>query len=133
MFGLTFFKSFAIFGPNQPVRMKLRHLIGIAFISLQVIGITYARFVPERFFCWGPYDNHSLYEVSVTIDGAELSLDEVEKRYRYKSKGWEQRSMYNIFSQIQQYESTYGQDDNALVRITYSTNGKPQSTWTYRN
>lgn len=112
--------------------MKLRYVIGIIFLALQVGSIAYARFIPQRFFCWGPFDNHSRFQVSVTIEDKALTEEEIDKRYRYHSEGWEQRSMDNIFSYIQQYEDTYGKNDNAKVSVTYSSNGKPQETWTYQ-
>lgn len=109
--------------------MKVRFYIGILFLSLQFASIVYARFIPERFFCWAPYDSHTLFEVFVTIDGRTLSLQETEKRYGYKMKGWEQRSIDNVFSLIKQYERTYGKDDHAEVKVIYSTNGHPEKEW----
>jgi hypothetical protein len=109
--------------------MKTRFIIGILFISIQLASIIYARFIPERFFCWAPYDSHTLFEVFVTIDSKTLSQQETEKRYGYKMKGWEQRSIHNIFSLVKQYERTYGKKDNASVIIIYSTNGHPKKTW----
>lgn len=112
--------------------MKGRLLIGVLFLLLQVGGIIYARFIPERFFCWAPYDIHTKFEVFVTIDGQELSNSEIESRYRYKMKGWEQRSIHNIISLISQYERTYGQSDNAEVYMIYAINGHPEQKWTYK-
>jgi len=109
--------------------VKTRYYIGILFLLLQVASVIYARFIPERFFCWGPYDNHTRFEVFVEINGQVLSSNEAEQRYKYKMKGWEQRSIYNIFSLISQYETTYGTQDNAKVSVVYSTNGHPQKEW----
>ena len=109
--------------------MKKRYLIGVLFLFAQVISIVYARFTEERFFCWGPYDQHTYYEVTVKIDGMDLNKNEIEKRYRYKPMGWEPRSIHNVFSIIDQYESTYGQDQNAIVLVEYSTNGSEEKTW----
>ncbi len=109
--------------------MKTRFYIGILFLVLQIASVIYARFIPERFFCWGPYDNHTKFEVFVEIDGKLLSSDEAEKRYRYKMVGWEQRSIHNIFSLISQFETTYGSKENANVKVLYSTNGHPQKEW----
>ena len=109
--------------------MKLRFLFGILFLGLQLGCIIYARFVPERFFCWAPYDSHTKFETFVTINGKTLSQEEAENRYGYKMKGWEQRSIDNIFSLIKQYELTYGKNDMADVTVLYSTNGKPEKEW----
>ncbi|MBN4070484.1 hypothetical protein JYT76_02270 [Olleya sp. AH-315-F22] len=113
--------------------MKIRLLIGVLFLLIQVCSVIYARFIPERFFCWGPYDIQTKFEVTVVIDNKKLSFKESKERYRYKTKGWEQRSIHNIFLLISQYESTYGKNDNAKVSINYSTNGKAQQVWEYQN
>ncbi|MEY8849772.1 hypothetical protein AB9K26_13215 [Psychroserpens sp. XS_ASV72] len=112
--------------------MKVRGFIGVVFLVLQLISIGYARFIPERFFCWGPYDEHTQFEVTVTIDGKTLSSEETENRYRYKMNGWEQRSIYNIKSLISQYERTYGKDDDADVLMIYSKNGHPEEKWRFK-
>lgn len=113
--------------------MKVRVFIGILFLFLQIGGIVYARFIPERFFCWAPYDQHTKFQVFVTIDGKTLSSDETETRYKYKMKGWEQRSIHNIFSLISQYENTYGKGDNAHVTMIYSINGHEEKEWTLKH
>ena len=56
-------------------------------------------------------------------------MEEAEKRYKYKMGGWEQRSIYNIFSIISQYEKTYGKNDEARVTIVYSINGHQEKVW----
>ncbi|WP_439152863.1 hypothetical protein [Winogradskyella sp.] len=111
------------------ISQKTLIYIGIAFLLIQLSSIIYARFIPERFFCWAPYDEHSYYEINVTINGKRLSEYDVQNRYRYTSKGWEPRCMYNVFSIVKQYEETYGMDDNASVEIVYSTNGHKEKRW----
>lgn len=98
----------------------------------QIISLVVARFIPERFFCWAPYDEHTYINVSVEINGKELTEKEIKNRYHYKSRGWEPRSIHNVFNIISQYESTYGKDDNALVQVKYTTNGKKELTWYLR-
>ena len=46
-------------------------------------------------------------------------------------KGWEQRSIDNIFSLISQYERTYGKEDNAQVIMRYSKNGHEEKEWQF--
>ncbi|WP_400079033.1 hypothetical protein [Winogradskyella sp. R77965] len=104
-------------------------IVGVLFLFLQLTSIVYARFIPERLFCWAPYDEHSYYEIKVSIEGKVLTKNEISKRYRYSSKGWEARSMDNIFSLVRQYEKTYGVNDNASVIIVYKTNGHKQKQW----
>lgn len=103
--------------------------IGILFLTVQVASVIYARFIPERFFCWAPYDEHTYYSIDVVVDGRSLTLDEVKSRYRYLPEGWEPRCIDNVFSLVQQYESTYGKAQDAEVTITYSTNGKTEKIW----
>lgn len=113
-------------------RQNRRNFIfGVLFLLVQVLSIIYARFVPERFFCWAPYDIHTEYVIHVRIDDQNLSKDEISKRYRYSSKGWDPRSIYNVISLVLQYETTYGKEEGAQVKIIYSINGKPAEVWEY--
>ncbi|MBN4085112.1 hypothetical protein JYT89_02085 [Flavobacteriaceae bacterium AH-315-B10] len=109
--------------------MKSRFIVGILFLLIQFLSIIYARFIPERFFCWAPYDEHTYLEVQVYLNNNALSDVEILKRYRYKAKGWEPRSIYNVFNIIEQYERTYGVYDAAEVFVKYSTNGHQEKIW----
>ena len=91
------------------------HLVGVAFLAIQLLSIVYARFVDERFFCWAPYDEHSRYAIGVTMGGRSLSEAEVASRYRYQAAGWEPRSIHNIISLVEQYEMTYGGADDVFA------------------
>lgn len=113
--------------------MKKQYFLGLVFLFIQLLSIFYARFVPERFFCWAPYDEHTYYEVFAEIDGIELTKNEINKRYRYKSVGWEPRSIYNVFDIIDQYECTYGKKENAKVEVTYEINGGTKKSWFLSN
>ena len=113
--------------------MKRHFFLGIIFLIIQVLSVIYARVIPERFFCWAPYDEHTYYEVFVKIGGAELSTSEIENRYHYKSIGWEPRSIYNVFNIISQYESSYGVKENSTVYVKYSINGNREKTWYLKN
>lgn len=111
--------------------MYAGHIVGLLFLAAQVASIGYARFVPERFFCWAPYDQHTLYQVRVVLDDRELTTREVQIRYQYRAEAWEPRSIDNVFSIIRQFESTYGRNDNAEVTVIYSTNGHAEATWNW--
>lgn len=113
--------------------MKVRVFIGILFLLLQIGSIVYARFIPERFFCWAPYDQHTNFKVFVTLDDKTLTTEQAVARYKYKMSGWEQRSIDNIFSLISQYEQTYGKEENASVLVKYSTNGHEEKEWTFKH
>jgi hypothetical protein len=110
-------------------KIRARHALGIGFLFLQLLAIGYARFHPERFFCWAPYDEHTRFEVKVSIGEKPLSSTEIANRYQYHESGWEVRSINNVFSQIRQYESTYGSADNAEVTVVYESDGHPQQIW----
>jgi hypothetical protein len=105
--------------------------LGVLFLALQVTSIGYARLVPERFFCWAPFDIHTQYVVGVEVGGERLTSAAISQRYRYPSHGWEPRSIHNLFSIIAQYESAYGATDDARVVVDYSINGHPLERWTW--
>ncbi len=113
--------------------MKLRLVFGWLFLLAQVALIFYSRFIPERFFCWAPYDEQTYYEIFVTLNGKELSTDEAGKRYGYGQKRIESRTIHNVLNMVEQYEKTYGINDNAQVKIIYATNGHQKQTWKYPN
>lgn len=113
--------------------MKVNQLIGISFLAAQVIMIGYARFVAERYFCWAPYDEQTLLDVEVKINGLSLAKHEIGSRYRYRASGWESRTVHNIFDLIETYETTYGKEDHAEVTVTYETNGHTPKTWHFPN
>ena len=114
-----------------PDRFRTRHVVALVFLGLQVLSITYARFVPERFFCWAPYDERAQYRIDVELNGRLLAESEVAQRYRYNPSGWEPRSVHNVISMVRQYERTYGKTDGAHIAIHYRINGAPEQTWTW--
>ena len=105
------------------------YFLGMFFLIFQVISVIYSQFIPERFFCWRPYDSHTYYEIKVEIDNNLISEQKIRNRYRYQPKGWEPRSVHNIISIVSQYESTYGKNDFAKISIEYSENGKETKIW----
>lgn len=107
----------------------MRTAIGIAFLLWQLGMIGYARFVPTRYFCWAPYDTQTAYELTVTIDGRELSPQEIRARYRRPAKGRDNRSPNHVMDVVRQYEQTYGRGDNGQVLMTYTVNGHPEEQW----
>lgn len=111
-------------------RYTIGELVAVLFLSLQAVSVGYARFVPERFFCWGPFDFHARYVIEAEIGGEALTAAEIHGRYRFPQAGWDP-SIYDVFSIIAQYESTYGARDGARVRVDYSINGHPPETWNW--
>lgn len=113
--------------------MRTNFILGILFLLAQLLSIIYARFIPERYFCWAPYDEHTLVETTVWVDGMKLSPDQANKRYRYLVNGWEPRSVHNVFDIIEHYESTRGREQNVRVEVVYATNGRDKKLWAYTN
>lgn len=72
--------------------------VGISFLIVQLALVGYARFVPERFFAWAPYDTHACYEVRVYVGGRRSSSEQVRERYRYAPSGAEPRSIHNLLA-----------------------------------
>ncbi|WP_299779666.1 hypothetical protein [uncultured Formosa sp.] len=98
---------------------------------MQVGSIGYARFIPERYFCWAPYDEHTYYTISVKINGQLLSEQDIKKRYHYQAVGWEPRAIDNVFSLIRQYETRNRIEDHAEVQVIYRTNGHDEKVWSF--
>jgi hypothetical protein len=108
---------------------KLKLLIAGSLLLFQLGMIGYARFVPTRFFCWGPYDSQNKYEVQVVLKGRELTRPEVEARYRIPQRGYDSRAIAHVMKILQQYEETYGRSDQAIVKLRYTVNGKKEQVW----
>jgi len=108
---------------------SLLHLAGVAFLGAQLASILVAPFVPVRFFCWAPFDEHTRYSIAATVAGRALGHDEIARRYHYPQAAWEVRDIDNVISIIRQYERTYGVGDGARVTLTYRTNGHEERTW----
>lgn len=89
----------------------------------------YSRFVPTRYFSWAPYDEISLYELEVQIDGRMLTRREIRRRYDVRSPGRENRSIQHVVDIVRQYEETYGMSDEARVVLRYRTNGGEPRAW----
>lgn len=111
--------------------MGIRKIIAIAFLLAQCSLVLTARFIPERFFCWAPYDEHTSMQTVVKLGKTELSPKQANQRYRYIVNGWEPRTIHNVLDIIEQYETTYGASDSAEVIVTYSTNGHRSQTWSH--
>jgi hypothetical protein len=109
----------------------MRKVFVSIFFLIQVIGIIYSRFLEERYFCWAPFDQISLYEIKIEVNGLVYSPEEIRGRYNFQSNGRENRSMHNVFSIIRQFEESYGREEKAVVKVIYSTNGKSKEEWNF--
>jgi hypothetical protein len=104
----------------------------IVFFLLQVLAILSAQYQDTRYFAWAPFDQITNYEIEVKKNGIYLTEDEVYSRYGFLS-GRENRSIYHVFDQLRQFESTYFPGDSIEVEVTYSTNGKSPEKWIFKS
>ena len=99
------------------------------FFAFQLFMIADARFSPLRYFCWSPHDCHTEYELTVFVNGRELSDKEIYQRYRREKNYVDVRSPEHPKDMIMQYERTYGRNDKTSVIMKYRVNGIPQEPW----
>ena len=121
----------AIRRDTMPPMRRLRWTIGGTLLLLQLGGIVYARFVPARYFAWAPYDMQTEYTLQVTVNGRELSPEEIQGRYRVSARGRDNRSYQHVIDVIEQTEQRYHPDDKTEARLTYRINGKQEQEWRY--
>lgn len=111
------------------MQVTWRNFALAVLLGAQVIGIAAARFAPERYFCWAPYDEITRFEIAVTIDGRRLSPAEIRARYRLPDSERDNRSYANVIAVIAQFERTYGAADQARVEFSYRVNGGAPRQW----
>lgn len=109
----------------------LRWTIGLSLLAFQVGAIVHARYVPQRYFCWAPYDMQTDYQLKVTVNGKKLSPAEIAKRYRRPAKGTDNRSYHHLIDILEQTEQRYHPDDHVQITMTYTINGQNKQTWHY--
>jgi hypothetical protein len=114
---------------DEGMKVTWRNATLAVLLGAQVIGIAAARFGPERYFCWAPYDEITKFEIAVTIDGRQLSTAEIQSRYRLPDPARDNRSYANVISLIARYEQTYGAADHARVKFHYRVNGGAPRQW----
>lgn len=111
--------------------------MAIALLLAQVASIAYHRRVPEKYFCWAPYDQQTRFTVKTVVGGRVLGPGEVATRYRFHDymwdgrAYWDQRAYGNVLGWIRRYEEGPGRADAARVEVTYSVNGRPPEVWTW--
>jgi hypothetical protein len=106
--------------------------IGVAFLLLQLGSVICARFTPRRYFCWAPNDYVVEYQLHVKVHGRALSPDEVRTRYQIGPEYFREVEFpaEHLIDKFEQYETTYGLNDGAEVRLTWKYNGHPElRTW----
>jgi hypothetical protein len=103
--------------------------LGIAFLCFQLGLVVWARFVPQRYFCWAPHDSQVEYTLKVAINGRELDDKGIFERYRRHQKDRDVRAAANVQKMIVQRDTTYGQNDDVTVVMEYAINGIGQAPW----
>ncbi|WP_139316592.1 hypothetical protein [Algoriphagus marinus] len=109
----------------------MKRLLLLFFFLAQVFGVVYTKFSSVNYFGWVPFDQISFYEITVSIDSVKLSSLQVSNRYNLPNPGRENRSISHVFSQISQFERSYGKSDSAQVRVIYRVNGKEEEVWDF--
>ena len=106
-----------------------RQLLTLGVLAVQGGGIIVARWVPERFFCWAPYDALYDYTIAASQAGRALAPAEIEQRYEIAPTGTENRSIHHLLGTIQWVEERHPQPVEVSVR--YSLNGGAELIWTW--
>ena len=109
--------------------LNYRTCIGLALLGAQLVMIVVARFHPMRYYCWAPFDALNAYRIHTTVDGRELSPDEVWDRYQLRTPDINPRAIYQVLDVIAYVEDYYHRDDRARVEVIYSTNGREEQVW----
>ena len=114
--------------------LSKRSMIGVFLLAVQVGLVAHARFVPEKWFCWAPFDEHVAFSVQATVNGVELSPAEIAGRYRIRHDGArEYHALGNITSKLIQWERSYGREDEVTIRMKYRINGKEEKEWLWQS
>ena len=116
---------------RKPARTGAAEVAGSGLLAAQLLGIGVALFIPERFFCWAPYDEATRYQIQVRIGDRRLAPEEIQSRYRYETPGFFPRGIASLQSIVRQYERTRGARDGAKVTMGYTRNGRPPEIWTW--
>lgn len=109
--------------------MHWRIGIGLLILALQAGAIIRGRFVPDRYFCWAPFDQQTKYEITVTTGDTKLSRAQILQRYRRPAKGVDNRSAHNLFDIITRAEQKLA--DRSQVLVQYTVNGRERQEWRY--
>ena len=108
----------------------MRIVIPILLFAFQLCAISYARFVPTRYFCWAPYDIQTDYVATATVDGHPLTATEFRRRYRRSKRGTDNRSPFHVIDMLRQVEekrSALG--EKTTIVMQYRVNGKELQEW----
>jgi hypothetical protein len=128
-------------------RLSPQLLIALVILVAQVgIGI-WQHLGKTRYFTWAPNDYAVSYDLRVTVDGRQLTRDEISNRYRlylayrydkhvWAKLGLSEKERYlwedppqRLLDRIESYEKTTGSSNPARVALTYQVDGGKQREW----
>lgn len=107
----------------------MRISLALAYLALQLVIIVLGLFEPSTPFRWAPFDVQADYRISLEIGGQALSEQQITERYNEPAVGVEPHAIEHLLAVIEQYEMTYGGDDNASVLVRYRINGHEFQQW----
>ncbi len=119
-------------GSNLP-KADWKAVIVITFLAIQLALVIWARFIPERWFCWAPHDSYVDYELTVIVNGKELTDKEISQRFVRDRVYREVRAAGNAMDIIKQHCRTYGKNDETRVIMNYKINGIQQEPWIWHH
>ncbi len=71
-------------------------MIGAGLLLAQMVMVGVAWFHPMRYFCWAPYDTQYEYTIEATVDGRDLTAQQVHERYRMRTPGRNPRALSQV-------------------------------------
>ncbi|MDP2654686.1 MAG: hypothetical protein Q8Q08_11745 [Candidatus Omnitrophota bacterium] len=114
-------------------KISWRKSFAFIFLAIQVALIVLARFGEDRYFCWAPHDMQTEYELAVNVNGRELDGREISRRFRLGKTGRDPRAAGNVKAVVIQHCRTYGRNDEVLVAMDYTINGRRMEPWKWRH
>jgi hypothetical protein len=114
------------------VRTKILSVVGCVFLIFQFIQVIHAQFGPRRYFCWAPNDYSLDYTLQVSVNGSQLSPEQIIGRYHLPATmhGWDGGPGIHIVDWVREYEQTLGRNDQAQIDFKWKLNGAgPEQEW----
>jgi hypothetical protein len=108
-----------------------RTWLAVAFLSLQLVGVAWARFVPTRYFAWAPNDYAVEYSISAKVDGRALTAAEVESRYRLAQHGLYEFPPEHLIDGLRSVERLYPRGRHGEVHVRYRLDGHAPRAWSF--
>lgn len=111
--------------------MQWRFALGVSLLLLQAGAIVRARFAADRYFCWAPFDQQTVYSIAVTVGDEGLAASQIRQRYRRPAEGVDNRSANHLFDIITCAEQKFEKWGRSRVHVRYRINGHEEREWRY--